>query len=425
MRWRVRPRPLEGSIVVPGDKSIAHRAVIMGALSRGRTHIQNLPMSAAVLATVDCFRALGAGVDLIDGAAELDSDGLHESESDLYAGNSATTMRLLTGVLAGQPFSSRITGDRWLSRRPMGRIVEPLSLMGAEIHSSAGMAPLEIRGRPLRGVRYTLPVASAQVKSALLLAGLFAGGETTVVEPIRTRDHTERLFRAVNIEVRRQNGTVSIRGGQRPRPFSIDLPGDISSAAFFFAGAALTDGAVTIRGLGVNPTRAAFLDVLERMGARVEVRNRRMEMEEPTADVTVSGRIHDAVEIAEADVPLLVDELPLVALLATQANGRSEIRGASELRVKESDRISGVAGMLAALGADLDERSDGFLIRGPVRLRGAVVSSQADHRLAMLAAVAGALAQGETIVESAEATAVSFPEFRPLLAKLGGIVDEA
>jgi 3-phosphoshikimate 1-carboxyvinyltransferase len=361
-----------------------------------------------------------------DGAASIASNGRLEAPAeDLYAANSGTTVRLLTGVLAGQPFMSRLTGDASLSRRPMGRIVDPLSRMGADIHARENRAPLEIHGRNLHGISYSLPVASAQVKSSILLAGLFAKGETRVDEPAPTRDHTERMFAATCIEVVRENANVTLRGGQRPQPFDLAVPGDISSAAFLFAAAALSGGDVTVWDVGVNPTRAAFLETLVRMGASVEMSDQKEQMGEPRANVRVTGPIEHPIRLGASEVPALIDELPLIALLATQAPGTSEVTGAAELRVKESDRIATVVGWLRQLGADIQELPDGFVVRGPTPLRGAGVESQGDHRLAMMLAVAGTIASGETVVEGAEAAAVSFPEFASVLHTLEGRIDVA
>ncbi len=426
MKWRITPSILEGSITVPGDKSIAHRALMLGALADGVSDIHGLPAGEAVRATAACVGLLGVDVQVDGTSARITSPGyLSAPMQDLYAGNSATTMRLLTGILAGQPFSARLTGDEYLSRRPMQRVIEPLSRMGADIRSQDGRAPLYVAGRDLHGIHYTLPVASAQVKSAVLLAGLFAEGETEVVEPVPTRDHTERLLRALDITVRQQNGAVNVGGGQRPRPFTLDVPGDVSSAAFFFAAAALTGGEICVRDLGVNPTRVAFLEVLKRMGAGVEVQHCGEHMGEPVANVTVSGPIREPVEIGPNEVSLLIDELSLVVLLATRARGSSMVRGAAELRVKESDRIRSVVSVLRPMGADLDELPDGFVVRGPSLLRGAAVQARGDHRVAMMAAVAAMAAKGETVVDGAEAAAVSFPEFASCFRQAGGAIDAA
>jgi 3-phosphoshikimate 1-carboxyvinyltransferase len=370
------------------------------------------------------MRGLGAIVAAWDGEARVVSTGvLQQPERHLDAGNSGTTMRLLAGILSGQPFHSCLDGDDSLRRRPMGRVIEPLARMGATIRSDGGRAPLAIDGGELRPIRYTLPVASAQVKSAILLAGLFARGTTEVVEPVPARDHTERMLTATGVPVSREGNTVEIKGGVRPSPFTLSVPGDISSAAFLLAGAALTGGEVTVANVGVNRTRTGFLNVLERMGAQVDITGERCEAGEPIADVTVRGASRRPVTLGAEEVPALIDELPLVALLATQAEGASVVSGAAELRVKESDRIATVTAQLRRLGAEIEELPDGFAVRGPVRLAGAAVDSGGDHRLAMLLAIAGCLASGETIVEGAEASAVSYPGFERGLGALGGRID--
>jgi 3-phosphoshikimate 1-carboxyvinyltransferase len=295
--------------------------------------------------------------------------------------------------------------------------------MGAAVTTTDGRLPMDIRGGHLGSIQYVLPVASAQVKSAILLAALFARGDTTVVEPLPTRDHTERLFSATGVEVRRDERSITVDGGQRPSPFELRVPGDLSSAAFLLAGAALTGGSVTATETGVNPTRTGILSVLSAMGAEVTLTNEHEVMGEPVADVTAGGRLECPVQITDEDVPRVVDELPLIALLATQASGTSVIRGAGELRWKEVDRIAEVVHILTALGADIEELPDGFAVRGPTRLRGAAVSSRGDHRLAMMLALAGCLADGETIVDDAEAADISFPGFHRALLAAGGAID--
>ena len=424
MRWRVTPSRIGGSVAVPGDKSIAHRALMLAALAPGVSHVHGVPEGDAVRATANCLRSLGVRIDVEDSAVRVESTGrLAAPEADLFAGNSATSMRLLAGILSGQPFPVRLTGDAWLSRRPMQRIIEPLRMMGAQIQSADGKPPLDIHGGVLRAIDYALPVASAQVKSAVLLAGLFAQGETRIAEPRPTRDHTERLFKSLHIALLTQNGTVAIRGGQRPVPFRLDIPGDLSSAAFFLAAAALSGGTIEARSVGLNPTRTAFLQILERMGASVEVRRGPDRGFEPAGDILVGGPIHLPVKLGAEHVPAMIDELPLVALLATQATGTTVIRGAAELRVKETDRLSAVASVLRAMGAGADELPDGLVVRGPTPLQGAAVHSFGDHRIAMLAAVAAACAHGDTVIEDAEASTVSFPEFAILFRELGGRLD--
>ena len=425
MRWRVRTSAIGGSAAVPGDKSIAHRALMLAGLARGSTVIRNLPSGEDVLSTASCMSQLGVILDLQPGTARLDSTGeLRAPEEDLDAGNSGTTMRLLAGILAGQRFSCRLTGDASLRRRPMGRVVDPLRQMGASIATHDGFAPLEFVGSNLHGITYTLPVASAQVKSAVLLAGLFATGRTTVIEVVPARDHTERMLTALGMNVQRHDMSVQVERGATPNGFDLTVPGDISSAAFLFAAAAVTGGRVSLDSIGLNPTRTAILTVLERMGASVDAATEREEAGEPRGAVVVSGHVERPIRICADDVPGLVDELPLIALLATQVEGESVIEGAAELRVKETDRISSVTQELRALGADIEERPDGWQIHGKTPLRGGEVRSHGDHRLAMMLAVAGVCAHGETIIEGAEAADVSFPGFRSVFASLGAAIEE-
>jgi 3-phosphoshikimate 1-carboxyvinyltransferase len=424
MKWLVSPAVIEGSLAVPGDKSIAHRALMLAGLAHGGSVIHNLPAGEDVRATAGIMRALGVNVSDADSALVHSTGKLKAPQQALDAANSGTSMRLLSGVLAGQRFDSCLVGDESLSRRPMGRIIEPLSRMGADIRSRDGSAPLEIRGSRLHGIRYALPVASAQVKSAILLAGLFASGETTVEERVPSRDHTELMLRAMGVEVRRVKNKVSVTRG-KPQPFQMRVPGDPSSASFFLAAAALTGGTAEVTGVSVNPTRTGFLRALERMGVSVEMGEERLELGEPVASVRVSGSVTGPIMIGADEVPQLVDEIPLLALLATQASGKSTISGAAELRVKETDRIAAVTAMLGAMGADIRELPDGFVVDGPTRLLGRTVSSGGDHRLAMLAAVAGTCAQGETVVEDAEAADVSFPSFHRAFADVGGRIEAA
>jgi len=424
MRWRVTPAVIGGQTEAPGDKSIAHRALMLASLASGFSRITRLPRGADVRSTAQCLRRLGADLRIDENVAFMISTGrLSAPQAPLDAGNSGTTMRLLAGILAGQPFTSCLTGDESLSRRPMTRVVEPLNAMGASIQARNGGAPLEIHGRRLQGIDYALPMASAQVKSAILLAGLFAEGATSVTEPHRSRDHTERMLAALGVEVQVKGLRTTLRGGQLPRAFTMSVPGDLSSASFLVVAAAMSGGEVTIDDVGLNPTRSGLLDVLRDMGADVEISDRPQEMGEPVGRLRVSGPIRMPITVEAAQVPRLVDELPLVVLLATQAPGTSVIRGAAELRVKETDRIATVASSLRRLGADLDELVDGFVVRGPTALRGCNVSSHSDHRLAMLLAVAGAIADGETVVDGVEAADVSFPNFAEVLRSLGGNIE--
>jgi 3-phosphoshikimate 1-carboxyvinyltransferase len=347
--------------------------------------------------------------------------GLRASDGPIDCGNAGTLVRLIAGILAGQQWQQfELVGDESLSSRPMGRIAEPLTAMGAGVETADGCLPLAIEGRPLRGIDYALPVASAQVKSCVLLAGLYADGETTVREPVPTRDHTERMLRAAGAPVRVAPGRVSVRAAERLSPGEIDVPGDISSAAPLVLAATLLQGSeLIVTGVGVNPTRTGFLDVLERMGARISYFNRRTAGGEPVADLEITHAELVATEVEPDEVPRLVDELPLFVLAASMAHGDSRVRGAAELRAKETDRIAAVATGLRSLGAHVTATRDGFRVRGvPARLRGGRMSSAGDHRIAMLGAVAGLASREGVDVEDAEAVAVSFPGFVDLLNTL-------
>jgi 3-phosphoshikimate 1-carboxyvinyltransferase len=412
-------RRLRGTIEPPGDKSISHRAAILNAIAGGEATVDNFQTGADCLATVRCLRALGARIESpAPGALRVQGtgrSGLREAAAILNAANSGTTLRLLAGLLAAQPFFSVLTGDASLRSRPMGRIVDPLRAMGARIQGRAGgtRPPLAIEGGRLRGIRHRLPVASAQVKSALTLAGLYADGETVLEEPAPSRDHSERMLRAMGAVI------VAGEGGQRVSPLtgeltplSLRVPGDISAAAFWMvAAAAHPDAELRLTGVGVNPSRSGILDALRAMGARITVEEERTWGCEPVADIVVhSSRLRGTV-IEGALIPRLVDEVPALAVAACLAEGETLVRDAGELRVKESDRIRATAGELRRLGADIQELPDGMVIRGVGRLRGAACGSHGDHRLAMALAVAGLLAAGETTVRGAEAAAVSYPSF--------------
>jgi 3-phosphoshikimate 1-carboxyvinyltransferase len=412
----VRPAArVAGELAVPGDKSIAHRALILAALAQGESWIHGLPEGEDVLATVGCLRALGANLQRSGRTARIRGAGLRSfatPHGHLDCANSGTTMRLLLGVLTGSAVSATLDGDASLRRRPMARVIEPLRSMGAKIESPEGRAPLAVTGTSLQGRRHTLPVASAQVKSALLLAGLSASGPTTIVEPTPTRDHTERLLRAMGTDVSATVEGIVIRPSHQPlRPLELSIPGDFSSAAFWLAAAALRpDWSVIIGDIGLNPTRTAFLALLRSMGAEVKV-------EEPTADieprgqVTVTGHGLRAVVLGAADVAAAIDEIPALMVLATQAEGTTTIDGAGELRVKESDRIATMADGLRRMGAVVEERPDGVSIKGPTPLNGTAVESHGDHRVAMALAVAALVASGPTTIEGADCAAVSYPNF--------------
>jgi 3-phosphoshikimate 1-carboxyvinyltransferase len=421
-----RARALRGTVVPPGDKSVSHRAAIFNAISGGQAVIENFQSGADCLATLRCLRLLGVDWAWRDEATlEITGRGLHalrEPEAVLDCRNSGTTMRLLSGLLAAQPFFSVITGDASLRRRPMDRVVEPLRWMGAHIdgRENDGRAPLAFRGGALRGLSYRLPVASAQVKSALLLAGLYAEGETEIQEPAPTRDHSERLLLAMGAAIESREGSLRVAGHSGElSPNSLRVPGDISAAAAWLVlAAAHPDAEVRISGVGVNPTRTGVLDVLRMMGADIRLEEERSWGPEPVADLVVrSSRLRGTV-IGGDLIPRTIDELPLLALAGCLAEGEAVIRDAAELRSKESDRVATTAAELRRLGATVEERADGLVVRGSQRLTGSRVSSRGDHRLAMMLGVAGALVQGETIIRNAGAIAVSYPWFWRDLGRL-------
>jgi 3-phosphoshikimate 1-carboxyvinyltransferase len=409
-----------GHVAVPGDKSVSHRAVLVGALGEGETRVTGFGRSGDTQATVDAVRTLGARVDdveedelVVHGAGLR---GLRSARVD--CANAGTLMRLLTGVVAGQPGRFELTGDASLSARPMERIAGPLRRMGARIETTEGHAPLVVEGSDaLRGIEYELPVASAQVKSAILLAGLNAEGPTTVVEPVPTRDHTELMLEAAGVRVRRRPHSVSVEPAAALRLGEVEVPGDFSSAAPLLVAAALVPGSdLTVHGVGLNPRRAALLDVLERMGARIEVYNRRRSAGEAVGDVRVQPGELVATRIRAGEVPSLVDELPLVALLGSHARGETVVEGAAELRVKETDRVEATTDGLRAAGARIHSREDGWTVTGvPARLRGGRVDARGDHRIAMLGAVAGLASREGVEIGGAETVAISFPGFFELL----------
>jgi 3-phosphoshikimate 1-carboxyvinyltransferase len=413
-----RRGPLRGAIEVPGDKSISHRAILFGALASGETRVTGLLDAEDVHSTRQAVARLGAVVR-VEGREVVvtPAEALREPDDVIDCGNSGTSLRLLAGVLAGLPGLSVLTGDASLRRRPVRRIIEPLRRMGADLSARDGdrVPPLVIRGRPLTAARHQLQVASAQVKSAILLAGLRAEGETSVVEPERSRDHTERMLRGMGVPVRVDGLTVSVTPS-RPRGTRVDVPGDISSAAFFLCAAAGLPGSeVTVRNMGVNPTRTGLLDVLRAMGAEVTVAGEREVAGEPRADVTVKARDLQATEIRGEIIPRLIDELPVLMVLATQARGRTVIRDARELRVKESDRLAAMGETLAAAGARLELFDDGCAIEGPVRLGEVLVKTRLDHRIAMSMAVAQLFAGAPVHLDDVSCVATSFPSFFSLL----------
>jgi len=418
MRATVRAAPrLQGEVRLPGDKSISHRALILNAVAGGRARIGGLSDGADVASTAGCLRALGVEIEAghVEGCG---LDGLREPGGSLDCGNSGTTMRLLAGLLAGRPFPVTLVGDESLSRRPMDRVATPLRMMGAR----AETGPLRVGGRrPLCGIEYRSPMASAQVKSAVLLAGLSAEGTTTVVEPAATRDHTERMLAAMGAQIERDGLAVAVTApAGELRPLDVDVPGDLSAAAFWLVAAGLhAAGDVCVPGVGVNPTRTALLDALEGCGVRIARRNPRLQGVEPVADLEVAPALAGRpLEIGGALAAELIDELPVLAVAAALLPGTSRITGAGELRVKESDRVAAMTAGLSAMGAAVRELPDGWEIRGPRHLEGARVDSGGDHRVAMALAVAGLLADGETEIEGAECVDISYPGFWDALEAL-------
>ena len=423
------PRRLRGTVTPPGDKSISHRAAIFNAIAQGEVVIENFQRGADCLATLGCLRLLGTPWRWRDESTlqltGVGRGGLKEPPGVLDCRNSGTTMRLLSGLLSGQPFFSILTGDSSLRSRPMARVIEPLRAMGASIWGREGgaKAPLAVRGGDLKGISYRTPVASAQVKSALILAGLYAQGETVIEEPSTTRDHTERLLQAMGGDLRFGEGpAVRVSPLRRDlAAISMRVPGDISSAApWLVLGSLHPDAEIRISAVGVNPTRTGIIDALCMMGADIRLEEERMWGPEPVADIVVrSARLQGAV-ISGDLVPRAIDELPLLALAGCMAEGETLIKDAAELRVKESDRVRTTAEGLRRLGARVEERPDGLRVEGAQQLTGATVSSHGDHRLAVMLAVAGAVAEGETVIRNSAAVAVSYPRFWEDLGVLGG-----
>ncbi len=415
---------LRGRVRVPGDKSISHRAVILGALSDGQTEVSGLLEGADVLATIAAFRSMGVRIHgPAAGQLRIEGVGLHGLQAPtvpLDCGNSGTAMRLLAGVLAGQKFSSTLVGDTSLQRRPMGRVMTPLAAMGARIQAEEGRAPLHLQGTNLHGIDYTLPMASAQVKSAILLAGLYAEGRTCVREPAPTRDHSERMLRGFGYAVEQEPLRACMVGGGRLQGQIIDVPGDISSATFFLLGASIApDSDLTLENVGINPTRTGVIEILTRMGARIDLINLRSVGGEPVADVRVRSATLRGIDIPPRLVPLAIDEFPAIFVAAACAEGRTRIREAEELRVKESDRIAVAAAGLRQLGIAVEESSDGALIEGGT-LQGGEIESHGDHRIAMAFAMAALRAEGPVHILDCANVATSFPNF-PELAQSAGL----
>lgn len=408
---------LQGTIRIPGDKSISHRSVMFGSIAKGTTTVNGFLPGDDCLSTIDCFKKLGVSIEqkgetvIIEGKG---LEGLKEPKEILDVGNSGTTIRLMLGILANTPFHTVLIGDDSIAKRPMKRVTSPLRTMGAAIEGreEGNFVPLSIRGGQCTGMDYVSPVASAQVKSAVLLAGLNASGTTSVTEPHTSRDHTERMLRAFGVDVNVKDTTASLDGGQTLHGTSIEVPGDISSAAFFLvAGSIVANSEITLKKVGMNPTRTGILEVLQQMGADLTISEIKGEDSEPYADITVRSSKLQGVEISGEIIPRLIDEIPIIALAATQAAGTTIIKDAAELKVKETNRIDTVVDELKKLGAKIEATPDGMIIQGSSLLKGNEVNSHGDHRIGMMLAVAACISEGETGLVNSEAVSVSYPNF--------------
>ncbi len=415
---------LNGELTVPGDKSISHRTAMFAAIADGISTIKNYSSAIDCQSTLDCMRQLGTTIRREGQDIHVHGKGLRtlsEPDDILNCGNSGTTMRLLCGLLAGQNFSTVLTGDASLRRRPMDRIIKPLVNNGAEIlgRQSNRLAPLFIRGKSLSDVIYELPVASSQVKSAVLLAGLYAAGSVQVTEPVASRDHTERMLAFCGVDIRRDGNIISLEKNRKLSARDFQIPGDISSAAFLIAMGLLVPGShLRLKDVGINPTRTGLLTVLKNMGADLRIENERSVSNEPVGDILVQNAELRAVEIGGTLIPKLIDELPLIAVIATQAQGKTVVKDALELRIKESDRISAIVGELKKMGASIEETKDGFVVEGPTPLHSAVCNSYDDHRIAMALSVAAWIADGESTIKDADCVGISFPEFYNMVRNL-------
>ncbi len=417
-------KTLKGEVTVPGDKSVSHRAVMFGSIAKGLTEITNFLQGADCLSTISCFGKLGIEIENGPDRILVHGKGLHgltAPDSVLDAGNSGTTTRLISGILAPQSFTVTLTGDASIQKRPMKRIIEPLSMMGADIKSLKGndCAPLEIHGRPLTGIHYTSKVASAQVKSAVLLAGLYAFGETSVTEPVISRNHTEIMLSHFGAQITTKDTTASILPEPVLEGRKIMVPGDISSAAYFIAAGLIVPGAeILIKNVGINETRDGIIRVAKQMGGNITLLHENRDSGEPVADVLVSHSPLHGIEISGSIIPTLIDELPIIAIMAAYAEGTTVIADAAELKVKESNRIDVMVDNLTAMGADITGTEDGMIIKGGSPLHGALIHSMADHRIAMSFAVASLLADGTTSIEGGECVNISYPGFYKDLAAL-------
>ncbi|MDF2607864.1 MAG: 3-phosphoshikimate 1-carboxyvinyltransferase [Bacillales bacterium] len=415
---------LKGEITIPGDKSISHRSIIFGSIAEGQTIVENFLTGEDCLSTIKCFRLLGVSIEFVNDQIHIDGkgiSGLLEPHEVLDVGNSGTTIRLMTGLLSAQNFHSVFTGDDSIKKRPMKRVVEPLRMMGANIvgRNNGENTPISINGTVIRGISYKMPIASAQVKSAIILAGIQADGETEITEEYKTRDHTERMLKAFGGNITTTENTILIKKSTNLVGQNIYVPGDISSAAFFMVAATLLkDSKVKLLKVGMNPTRTGIIDVLENMGAKISYENVYEEAFEPFSDIVVESENLIATELDGSIIPRLIDEIPIIALAATQATGTTIIKGAEELKVKETNRIDTVVTQLKLLGANIEATSDGMVITGPSQLKGNVVDSNGDHRIGMMLVVASLIAEGTTTIKNIDAINVSYPNFFKHLEKL-------
>jgi len=415
---------LNGTIQVPGDKSISHRSIMFGAIAKGTTTVDGFLLGEDCLSTIDCFKKLGVQITVDGTNVEIQSNGIegwNEPTEILYTGNSGTTTRLMLGILSGTNFHSIMTGDASIGKRPMRRVVDPLRLMGAKIAGRVDgqYTPLAIQGTKLQSIDYTMPVASAQVKSAILLAGLQAEGTTIVREKEVSRDHTERMLKQFGAEISTADGVVSLKGGQTLHGTHVNVPGDISSAAFFLVAGAITPNSkITLQNVGVNETRDGILRVLKQMGAKIDVQIKDAAAAEPTATITVETSSLQGITIEGDIIPTLIDEIPIIALLATQSNGKTIIKDAEELKVKETNRIDAVVNELKKLGANITATDDGMIIEGPTKLHGAALTTYGDHRIGMMGAVAAFITEGDVTLDDADCIAVSYPTFFDDVEKL-------
>lgn len=417
---------LRGEIDIPGDKSISHRAIMFGAIAKGTTMVTHFLTGADCLSTISCFKNLGIEIERDETTVKIHGKGikgLSEPHDILNVGNSGTTARLLLGLLSGCDFHATLIGDESIAKRPMDRVTIPLREMGASIDGrmNGSFTPLSVRGGHTKGIEYHSPVASAQVKSAILLAGLQSEGKTTVIEPATSRDHSERMLKAFGCQIEQDGLSVSLSGNQELQATTIFVPGDISSAAFFLvAGAIVPNSTITLKNVGINPTRTGILDVLEAMGANIKIENNQQTYFEPYADITISTSELHGTEIGGDLIPRLIDEIPIIALLATQAAGKTVIKDAAELKVKETNRIDTVVTELKKLGANIEATHDGMIIHGKTSLSGAAVESYGDHRIGMMLAIAGLISKGDMTLNDPDAISVSYPQFFDALHSLIG-----